>query len=232
MNKKKLPRAIRISGDNADQSKAVLTPGESVTAPPSLDEPLDESGAAVGSAPAEGLVRPAPHDAPHTPAPEKAVAAGPLESPMPQAEANSRNALTRVGGDKVSRRWQARAIVERHANYSAVGGIIPLPIVNIAGVTAIILRMVKSLSDLYGVPFERNRARAIVTGLIGGLTPAALSTMTASSLLFIVPGSNLLGLAVSSLSASAGTRRIGWIFIEHFESGATLLEFPLPARRR
>jgi len=231
MNKKKLPKAIRITGDNAGESGAVLTPVESVTAPPTLDEPLDKSGTAAGLAPAEGLDRPASHEPSQTPAPEEAVAAGPLKSPMPQAEANSTNALVRVSADEVRRRWRARAIVERHANYSAVGGFIPLPIVNIAGVTAIILRMVKLLSNLYGVPFERNRARVIITGVIGGLTPATLSTMTASSLLFIVPGSNLLGLAVSSVTASACTRRIGWIFIDHFESGATLFEFPLSARR-
>jgi uncharacterized protein (DUF697 family) len=231
MNKKKLPKAIRITGDNAGKSEAVLAPVESLTAPPTPDEPLDKSGTAADPAPAEGLVRPASHEPLQIPALEEAVAAGPLESPMPQVGANSTHALVRVSGDEVRRRWQARAIVERHANYSAVGGFIPLPIVNIAGITAIILRMVKSLSNLYGVPFERNRARTIITGLIGGLTPATLSTLTASSLLFIVPGSNLLGLAVSSVTASACTRRIGWIFIDHFESGATLFEFPLPAMR-
>lgn len=228
MNKKKLPRAILMTGDNASAFGALITPGGPIMTP--LDEPRDNPGKAVASAAAEGPVEPAPHERSQTPVPEGA-AAGPSAVAMPQAQATSAKALVRVGTDKVRRRWQARAIVERHANYSAVGGVIPLPIINIAGVTVIILRMVKSLSTLYGVPFERNRARAIITGVIGGLTPAAASTMTASTLLFIVPGSNLLGLAVSSVTASACTRRIGSIFIDHFESGATLLDFPLPAKR-
>jgi uncharacterized protein (DUF697 family) len=124
------------------------------------------------------------------------------------------------------RRRLAEAVVERHANYSALGGAIPLPFVNFAAVLAIILRMVKALSSLYGVPFERDRARAVVLGLIGGLTPTAASTMTASTLFYLVPGSNLVGLAVSSVTASAGTRKIGGIFVEHFESGATWVDFP------
>ena len=37
-----------------------------------------------------------------------------------------------------------------------------LPIVSVAGVTAINFRMVKRLSDLYGVPFHRDRTRAII----------------------------------------------------------------------
>jgi uncharacterized protein (DUF697 family) len=120
------------------------------------------------------------------------------------------------------RRSLARRIVDRHATYSAVGGIIPVPIANVAGVTAVIVRMVKVLSDLYGVPFERDRARAIVIGLMGGAMPTGLAAVTASTLVYIVPGSNLIGLAVSSATAIACTRGIGRIFIEHFESGATL----------
>ena len=120
------------------------------------------------------------------------------------------------------RRSLARRIVDRHATYSAFGGIIPVPIANVAGVTAVIVRMVKVLSDLYGVPFQRDRARAIVIGLMGGAMPTGLAAVTASTLFYIVPGSNLIGLAVSSATAIACTRGIGRIFIEHFESGATL----------
>jgi uncharacterized protein (DUF697 family) len=123
------------------------------------------------------------------------------------------------------RKSRARAIVERHAAYSGLGGVIPLPIVNIASVTAVIVRMVKVLSDLYGVPFERDRARAIVVGLMGGTMPTGLAAATASTLVYVIPGSNLIGLAVSSVTAIACTRSIGRIFIEHFENGATLADF-------
>jgi uncharacterized protein (DUF697 family) len=124
------------------------------------------------------------------------------------------------------RRLAARAIVERHANLSAVGGIIPLPILNIAGITAIVVRMVRKLSKLYGVPFERNRARTIVIGLIGGVMPTGLGTVASSTLILFLPGTNLIALAVSSVAASACARGIGQMFIEHFENGSTLIDFP------
>ena len=129
------------------------------------------------------------------------------------------------------RRTLARAIVERHAAYSAVGGLIPVPIANVAGITAVIVRMVKVLSGLYGVPFERDRARAIVIGLMGGTMPTGLAAVTTSTLVNFIPGTNLIGLAVSSLAGAACTRGIGRIFIEHFESGATLPEFPASESR-
>jgi len=120
------------------------------------------------------------------------------------------------------RQAQARAIVARHAAYSAVGGIVPLPVASVAGITTIIIRMVKMLSDLYGVPFERDRARAIIVGLVGGTMPTGFATVTTSTLFYVVPSGALMGLVVSSVTAIACTRSIGQIFIEHFESGATL----------
>ena len=145
------------------------------------------------------------------------------------AVAANANAKDIVAADLYwSRRRQLRAttLVERHANFSAVGGVIPLPIANVAAVTAIIVRMVKSLSELYGVPFEHDRARTIVVGLMGGLVPTGLAAVTTSTLAYVVPASNLLGLAVSSITAAACTRNIGRIFVDHFESGATLAAFP------
>ena len=134
------------------------------------------------------------------------------------------------GVDAAKRLAQARAIVERHATYSAVGGVLPLPIASVAGITTIIIRMVKMLSSLYGVPFERDRARAIVAGLVGGATPTGFAAVTTSTLFYAVPSGLLLGTVVSAISAVACTRSIGRVFIEHFESGATLNDFRAPRK--
>ena len=115
--------------------------------------------------------------------------------------------------------WQ-RKIVERHKTYAAIGGLSPLPILNVAGVTAMIMRMVKQLSELYGAPFERDRTRSLVIGIMGGAVPTGLGTVTASTLAFAFPGSGVVGLAVTALTAGALTRGIGLVFIEHFESAA------------
>jgi uncharacterized protein (DUF697 family) len=146
------------------------------------------------------------------------------------ASARRAGAVSPARNGSARRRTQALRIVNRHAGYSAVGGIIPLPVASFAGVTAVIVRMVKVLSDHYGVAFERDRARAIVVGLVAGAMPTGLATVTSSTLLYVVPASALVGLAVSSLSAVACTRGVGRIFVEHFESGATLVDFPAQSR--
>jgi uncharacterized protein (DUF697 family) len=122
----------------------------------------------------------------------------------------------------IARRSRALAIVNRHAAYSAVGGLIPVPLANFAGVTTIIVRMVQALCRHYGVPFKADRARAVVIGVVGGAMPTGAAAVTASTLLYFAPPAAVLGLAASCVTAAAFTRSAGRVFVEHFESGASL----------
>jgi len=120
------------------------------------------------------------------------------------------------------RRMLARKIVDRHRNYAAIGGLVPLPAANIASVTAINVRMVKQLSELYGVPFQQDRTRALVIALIAGAVPTGAGFAATSTLMWIVPGGLIWGLGVSAVTAGALTRGIGLVFIESFESAVAL----------
>ena len=99
--------------------------------------------------------------------------------------------------------------MDRYVVYSAVGEIVPLPLVNVASITGLIVRMVKVLSDHYGVAFEKDRARAIVVGFVAGAMPSGLGSVASSTLTYLMPHSALAGLAVSSVTAAACTRSIG-----------------------
>ena len=116
------------------------------------------------------------------------------------------------------RRALARRIVERHKNYAAVGGLVPLPAANIASVTVLNLRMVKQLSELYGVPFQRDRTRSLIIALIAGAVPTGAGLAASSTLMWIVPGGLLWGLGVSAITAGALTRGIGLVFVDSFEA--------------
>jgi uncharacterized protein (DUF697 family) len=97
------------------------------------------------------------------------------------------------------------------------GGIIPLPIVNISAITTVIVRMLRRLAKLYDVSFDPVRTRALVISLLGGTLPTGFAVTTSSTLVYLLPGANLAGMAVSCISAIACTRAIGHIFIEYFE---------------
>jgi uncharacterized protein (DUF697 family) len=186
--------------------------------PKAIVRPLDSLRVARGEAVDYEAPLPArksalPHDAVE-PEPALRVSSAPI--------ANDAAPSTSPAAQKFAakRRALARNVVERHRNYAAVGGLLPLPLVTVAGITAINLRMVKQLSDLYGVPFQRDRTRALIVALIGGAVPTGLGVTTASTLAFAIPAPALVGLAVSAITAGAMTRGIGLVFAEHFENAA------------
>src|SRR5262249_12161066 len=118
-----------------------------------------------------------------------------------------------------ARRGAAEKIVARYRLYAALGGLVPMPALNVAGVTAINLRMVKALSDLYGVPFERDRARTAIVALIGGSVPTGLGSAPGSRVGLVIRVGALAARAVPSLSAAPLPRGIGAVFIELSKSG-------------
>ena len=122
---------------------------------------------------------------------------------------------------------QARAgqIVERFTAYSAVGSIIPIPLVDTLSVVLLIVAMVKSLADLYEAPFSRDRVRAAVAGVLGGAGQAGVGSAITAWLIKLMPGANMVGAAASSAASAVLTRTIGRAFVLHFETGGTALEF-------
>ncbi len=217
MSRKNLPRAIQQSADDVRGAGADHGAREPQQAPAGSPDPGERF---VGGVAVQESARVS-----ESAEVVSASQASPLPALVPTAPSGAE-------ADAVRRRSLANSIVERHAAYAAFGGIIPVPIANVASVTAVIVRMVKVLSGLYGVPFERDRARAIVIGLMGGTMPTGLAAVTTSTLVSLVPGSGLIGLAVSSVAAIACTRGIGRIFVEHFEGGATLHDLPAPEKIR
>jgi uncharacterized protein (DUF697 family) len=227
---RKLPKAIARTIDDLRSSAATARaeaarPAKAVAARATAPEPaaVEPEPEAVPPPPAKA---PAPKaDAPSpAPAPSAAAKKKPTSQPARMPVPVSHQPET-TGHEAALRHAQARTIVEKHVTYSAAGGLIPIPIADVAGVTAIIVHMAGSLARHYKIPPDRNRTRALVLGLIGAMAPVGLGALTSSSLLRFIPGANLVGMAVTSIAAAACTRSIGFIFIEHFESGGTLLDF-------
>lgn len=123
------------------------------------------------------------------------------------------------------RRARAGQIVERYTAYSAVGSVIPIPLLDTLSVVLLIVSMIKSLASLYEAPFSRDRVRAAVAGVMGGAGQAGVGSAITASLVKLTPGANMVGSAASSAASALLTRTIGRAFVLHFETGGTALEF-------
>jgi len=125
----------------------------------------------------------------------------------------------------------ASKLVDRFAIWSGVAGLIPLPVVDVLAVGGLQVQMLRRLSQIYDVEFSQNRGKALIAALAGTMIPVT-SGMGAASAMKAVPVVNILaaGFVMPVLSAGA-TFAIGKAFIQHFESGGTLLDFNPPDYR-
>jgi uncharacterized protein (DUF697 family) len=118
---------------------------------------------------------------------------------------------------------QALRIVNSYMGWSAGAGLIPVPVLDLAAISGVQLKMIHSLSKLYGVPFTQDRAKSIVAALVGGGSSTALAVPASSALkLFPVVGQIASVLTTPALAAAA-TYALGKVFIQHYETGGNLL---------
>ena len=155
---------------------------------------------------------------------------------MAQKPSSSMNsdteAMASATADAPEQRDQvASKLVDRFAVWSGVAGLVPLPVVDVLAVGGLQVQMLRRLSQIYDVEFSENRGKALIAALAGCMIPAT-SGMGAASALKAIPVINILaaGFVMPVLSAGA-TYAIGKAFIQHFESGGTLLDFNPPDYR-
>lgn len=120
----------------------------------------------------------------------------------------------------------ANEIVKKYALYAAGAGLIPVPVVDFVAIGGLELKMLADLGKLYGLPFETDRVRPIVSSLIGAYASTRLGYGAGGGLLKAIPvvGPVLGVLAVPGVAAGL-TYAIGKVFIQHFASGGTFLDF-------
>lgn len=129
----------------------------------------------------------------------------------------------------------AGTVIRTNMYLAAATGVIPFTYVDTAALIVVQLKMLKELSEVYGVSFRGDIGRSAVGALLGSVAPKALAGG--------VLGSGLLHMALSSFPMiSAGVRfatmpvfggaftyALGKVFQMHFASGGTFLTFDATA---
>lgn len=116
---------------------------------------------------------------------------------------------------------QAESVVKNHVLISSGAGLVPLPILDIAAVTAVQMEMLKQLGAVYDVEYPRNFNRNLITALTG-----SIFARLGASLIKVIPviGSAIGGVSMAIMSG-ASTYAVGQVFIRHFENGGTFDDF-------
>jgi uncharacterized protein (DUF697 family) len=123
----------------------------------------------------------------------------------------------------------ADEIIDRYSLYAAGAGIVPIPLVDLAFIGGIQLRMIGALSTHYGLPFDRQLAKSMLASAAASFGAAHLGYRTGGSLLKSIPVfGHAAGMVAVPLSAYAVTMALGKVFAKHFANGGGLDDFQAP----
>ena len=132
-------------------------------------------------------------------------------------------------GDSVQQ-IEAEAVVRNYMLWTGAAGIIPVPVVDIAAISSLQLAMLYKITKIYeaqtGVKFTNEWGKEVIGSLTGGLAATSLGNALGKNVLKTIPfiGGIASAIVVPGFAA-ASTWALGQVFITHFESGGTILDF-------
>jgi uncharacterized protein (DUF697 family) len=135
------------------------------------------------------------------------------------------NPIKRINSaDRSKRLADATNISRRYVLLASMLALIPFPLIDLAALLSLQVKLVHDLAKLYDVPFQTRLAQPILSSLLSGCAVTGggvllISIGKAIPVLGTLVGGGLTGgLAGTTLATSE-------IFIRHFEAGGTLNDF-------
>jgi uncharacterized protein (DUF697 family) len=116
-------------------------------------------------------------------------------------------------------------IVRNHVLVSMGMGLIPVPMMDIVGITGVQLNMLRKLAKAYQVPFSEHKVKNILSSLIGAGGTIPVAGVFYSFVKMIPVVGQTIGSVSMPIAAGATTYAVGKVFLMHFASGGTFLTF-------
>lgn len=126
---------------------------------------------------------------------------------------------------EIDRKAVADDIIRKRVYASVGAGFVPIPIFDVLALSGIQVEMVSRLASLYEIPFKKDIVKTAISALVGGVLPVAATPMIASMLKLIPVVGYTTSAVTLSATGGAATYALGKVFVQHFESGGTLLNF-------
>ncbi len=118
---------------------------------------------------------------------------------------------------------QADKVVKKHVLWAMAAGAIPIPMVDLFGVSAIQLDMLKQLCKIYDIDYDANQGKNLVAAFVG----STVARIGASAFKSIPIVGMLLGTISMSILSGATTYAVAHVFISNFEDGVGIFEINL-----
>lgn len=122
----------------------------------------------------------------------------------------------------------AEALIKKRVLWAMGGGLVPIPLFDLAVIAGVQLKLIEDLSAHYGKTFVRTEAKNLIAVLTASVGTSTLACGTVASSLKIIPGfGSVAGTAALPVIAGTSTYALGKVFMKHFEEGGTLLDLKI-----
>jgi uncharacterized protein (DUF697 family) len=136
-----------------------------------------------------------------------------IEGTLEQAKLNDRTA-------------QANQVVRNHSIVGGAIGVVPIPPLGVALIIANGLKMLHKLSTIYEIEFKKDVGKAAVSSFLAACGTYSISGRLVWGLGTVLPAAvPVIAVVTRPALAAALMYVMGKIFIQHFESGGTILTF-------
>lgn len=138
---------------------------------------------------------------------------------------NAKKTTAQKSGAVSTKEEQAMAITRRYMLWSGGAGLIPFPLIDLATIIGVQMKMVAEISKVYDVSFSENKAKNTISAALSGVTASTFTQGTLGSSLKSIPViGTLVGTITMPFFASASAYALGTVFINHFENGGSFLD--------
>jgi uncharacterized protein (DUF697 family) len=120
---------------------------------------------------------------------------------------------------------EALKVVKNRMLWAAGIGLVPVPLIDFVALTGLQMEMLRKLARIYEVPFKEQIGKSVVASLLGSVVPAGMSPGVASLIKLVPVIGHATGALTMSVIGGATTWAVGKVFIQHFASGGTFLDF-------
>lgn len=124
---------------------------------------------------------------------------------------------------------QGDDIIKNHVGYAVSAALLPIPMADLAAVTAVQLNMLRQLAGIYNVRFMDSLGKNVITALVG----SGLARIGASAIKLIPGVGTVIGELTMPILSGTSTYALGRVVAKHFEKGGTFedLDFTIARRR-
>lgn len=123
------------------------------------------------------------------------------------------------------RALKADIVIKNHMLAACAGSIVPVPLLDLAAVTAVQVNMIRKLAAMYGKTFSESPVRNSIAALVGGVGGPWAGAVVGISLAKLIPVVGwAAGIVAMPAVVGASTYAIGHVFLRHFQEGGSIYD--------